>query len=478
MIFGSKKHVQAGPPWGMGPPVEMVPTVPLQNMAQSLLIEARQHPGYGLARIFLAEGIDNRAERIMLDFTAQTVAFRYQIDSVWLNMGPLVPYPPPPKHKGPLPMGPPTREMGDMALWVLKKIANLKPEDRRSKQEGKFRAEFLGHKFDTTIVSQGTQAGERVLISFVPIIKGGGVRTLEELGMRDKLRDQVKELIGPGTKGMVVMCAMHQDGLSSLWAGTLRSTDRLMRDFVSLQDQDHPEPDVENIEIIKCNFAEGETPDKRLQKVLLRQPEVLLAPNVPNAETVDGYCKQANVEEPKLTIISTRAKDSVDGLLRVLAMGVDKALFVKSVTGIVYTRLIRRLCEVCREPIQPTPQLLQRLGIPQGRVSVLFREKQPPPPLPPGVQRPEPPKPKKGEPPPPPLICPACRGLGYKGRVGLFEVLMIDDKIRQALLSDPRPDTIRQLARQAGNRTLQEEGILLLAMGGTSLTELQRVLKQ
>jgi len=56
--------------------------------------------------------------------------------------------------------------------------------------------------------------------------------------------------------------------------------------------------------------------------------------------------------------------------------------------------------------------------------------------------------------------------------------LIVDDKIREALLSDPRPETIRQLARQAGNRTLQEEGILLMAMGGTSLTEVQRVLKQ
>lgn len=478
MIFGSKKPVQMGPPWGMGPPVEMVATVPLQNMAQSLMIEARQSPGFGLARIFLADAIDNRAERIMLDFTAQTLAFRYQIDGVWHNMGPLVPYPPPPKHKGPLPMGPPTREMGDLALFVLKKTANLKPEDRRSKQEGKFRTEFMGNKFETSVVSQGTQAGERVLVSFVPIIKGGGVRTLEELGMRDKLRDQVKELIGPGTKGMFIACAMPQDGLSSLWAGVLRSTDRLMRDFVCLQDQDNPEPEVENIEIMKCNFAEGETPDIRLPKILLRQPEVLLAPNVPNAETIDAYCKQALAEEPKLTLISHRGKDAVDGLLRVLAMAGDKEQFAKSVTGVVYTRLIRKLCEICREPIQPTPQLLQRLGIPQGRVSVLFREKQPPPPLPPGVPPPEPPKLKKGEPPPPPLICPACRGLGFKGRTGLFELLVVDDNMRAALLSDPRPETIRQLARQAGNRTLQEEGILLLAMGGTSLTELQRVLKQ
>jgi len=66
MIFGGKKPQQMGPPWGMGPPVELVSTVPLQGMAQSLMIEARQHPGFGVARIFLADAIDNRAESLGL----------------------------------------------------------------------------------------------------------------------------------------------------------------------------------------------------------------------------------------------------------------------------------------------------------------------------------------------------------------------------------------------------------------------------
>lgn len=473
MIFGSKPPPPAGPPWGMGPPVEMSAVVPLQNLAQSLQIEARQLPGFGLARIFLADAMENRAEKIMLDYTAAGVALRYMVDGVWHNASPMVPYPPLPKHKGPPPFGPPNREMGDLALLVFKKIANLKLEDRRSRQEGKCKAEFMGNKFDVTVLTQGTPTGERVLISLQPIIKGGNTKTLEQLGMRDKLRDQVKELISPGKTGLVIFCAMPQDGLSSLWCGALRSTDRLMRDFVALQDKDNLEPDVENVELVKCDFAGGETPDKLLPKLLLRQPEVLLAPNVPNGDTLRIFCQQA-LENERLTMVSVRAKDAADGLLRVLALKPPLEQFAKAVTGVVYTRTVRRLCENCREPIQPTPQLLQRLGIPPGRVQVLYREKIGPPP---GTPIPEQPKPKKGEPPPPPPICPVCKGIGYMGRTALFEVLTVDDKIREALLNNPKVEVIRQLAKQAGNRTLQEEGILLIALGTTSLTEIQRVLK-
>jgi len=115
--------------------------------------------------------------------------------------------------------------------------------------------------------------------------------------------------------------------------------------------------------------------------------------------------------------------------------------------------------------VQPSAELLQRLGIPAGRVQVLYQEKQP---LQPGEQR------KRGE----PEICPDCRGLGYKGRIAIFEILVVDDKIKQALLKAPNADTLKKLSRAAGNRTLQEEGILLVAQGTTSIAELQRVLKQ
>jgi type II secretory ATPase GspE/PulE/Tfp pilus assembly ATPase PilB-like protein len=459
-----KREVHVRHPWEAGPPVELAATTPLAQQNQALLIEARQSPAFVPTKILLADALDNRAEKILLDYTAQAVAIRYYVDGIWHNAAPIVPIP---QVKGPPVNAPPNREIGDMMLAVLKKLANLNIMDRRSRQEGKFRTEYQGNKYDTTLLSQGTPTGERVQITFQLITKH--IRTLEELGMREGLRDKVKELIGPGARGVVIFASLPQDGLSTMWTAAMRSTDRLMRDFLSIQDVANREPDVENIEVATYNLQAGETPDQMLKRLLLKQPEVICVPSVPNGATVGALADWSQDEDrAHLAIFSTRAKDAAESLLRILALNPPAESFARAVRGVVYVRLVRKLCEMCREAVQPTPELLQRLGIPPGRVQVLYREKQPPPP-----GQPPPPK-KKGE----PDVCPACRGLGYRGRTGIFEVLMVDDKIRQILTRSPTVEQIRQLARQAGNRSLQEEGILVMALGLTSLAELQRVMKQ
>ena len=457
--LGKKQKKKEAPkhPWELGPAVELIATTPLQQQNQALVIEARQSPAYVATKTILADAFDNRAERIMLDYTAQAVSIRYQVDSVWHNAAPKV-------NEKPVTPGffGPTREQGDLILAVLKKIANLNVLDRRSRQDGKMRIEYAGNKYDCGFLSQGTSTGERVVLTLVFITKN--IRTLTDLGMRDKMQEQLKSLMGHGSSGMVIFCSLPQDGLTSMWCAALRATDRLMRDFVSIQDTGNMEPDIENVEIVKYDFSAGESPDKLLHKLMLKQPEVLLAPHVPNGETVTAFSLQS-VNENRLTILSLRAKDTADALLRVLALQPDVAKFADAMRGVVYCRMIRKLCEMCREAETPSPQLLQRLGIPPGRVQVLYREKQPPPP---GQE------PKKGE----PVICPKCRGVGYLGRTAVFELLEVDDGVREVLKKQPRADLIKQAAKKAGNRSLQEEGILLVALGVTSIVELQRILKQ
>ena len=110
-------------------------------------------------------------------------------------------------------------------------------------------------------------------------------------------------------------------------------------------------------------------------------------------------------------------------------------------------RLVRKLCENCRQPYQPTPQLLQKLGIPPGRVAVLYREFQPPPP----EQRVD----EKGR----PIeieICKKCGGIGYLGRTAVFELLVVNDALREAIRRQPTPDNLRRVAR--ANRTSRAPG--------------------
>jgi len=300
------------------------------------------------------------------------------------------------------------------------------------------------------------------VLSFTLITKH--VRTLEELGMRDKQREQLNELIGPEHHGVVVFAALPGDGLSTTWQSSLKGTDRLMRDFITVEQVGKHEPDVENVDVQKYDPAKGESLEKLIPNLIRKQPEVICIPEIASGEALEKLCQWIK-EEDKLSLVGIRGKDAADAILRLLALKTPPDVLAPVLKGIVYTRLVRRLCETCREAYQPDPALLQKLGIPAGRVQMLYREKQPPQP---GQEK------KRGQ----PEICPVCRGLGYKGRIAIFEFLVLDDKLRQALAKQPKVEIIKQLAKAAGNRSLLEEGILLVALGTTSLAEVQRVLKQ
>jgi type II secretory ATPase GspE/PulE/Tfp pilus assembly ATPase PilB-like protein len=151
------------------------------------------------------------------------------------------------------------------------------------------------------------------------------------------------------------------------------------------------------------------------------------------------------------------AKEAAEALLRMLQLKVPQRDFAATVSAVMCTRLIRRLCDSCKVAYAPTPDLLKKLGIPQGKVEALYRV----------------PKTEEIDKP-----CQECGGIGFKGRTGLFELLIVDDKTREILLKQPQLDLLRKAARMAGMRTFQEEGLLVVAKGVTSLAELQRVLKE
>jgi type II secretory ATPase GspE/PulE/Tfp pilus assembly ATPase PilB-like protein len=241
-----------------------------------------------------------------------------------------------------------------------------------------------------------------------------------------------------------------------------------MRDFVAIEDQDKPVTDVENVEVETYNAAAGETPDQVFRKLALKLPDVFCVPELLDTETARLLCNHVN-EEQKMAFAGVRAKEAPEALLRALMLKPAAQELAKAATCVLNTRLIRKLCEECKEPFQPAPQLLKKLNIPSDRVATFYRERQPPPP----GQRP--PSSKKSE---EPEICPVCDGLGYHGRTAIFELLAVDDNVRATLVKQPRLEALRQAARLAGARSHQEEGIVLVARGVTSLNELQRVLKQ
>ncbi len=427
-----------------GPPVQLAACGGSETENQAHLIMARQSPGYVFVKELIADSLTRRADRIMLDYTKEVVGLRYEIDGVWHNVEPR------------------DRESGDVMLAVMKKISSLNMDERRAKQEGEFKAKYGSAKYRCQLVSQGTKSGERAIVELVPDKSPFG--SLDALGMREKMRDDLKEVLA-GDHGLVLFSAMPMGGLQTFWNVGLTATDRYLRDFSGIEDKSKPFTHVENVEITTYDGAAGQTPDNILRAVLLREPDVVVIPDFVTGTAVDTLCNYA-LTQNKLIVSSMRAKEGVEALLRVLALkpeGPEK--FAQCVTTVLNQRLVRVLCETCRQAYEPPEQLLQKLGIPKGRVEVLFREYQPPPP---GSKK------RKGE----PEVCPDCGGIGYKGRTAIFELLNVNDELRQAMVKQPRLEVLRQLSRKAGNRTLQEEGVLLVARGVTAINELQRTLKQ
>jgi type II secretory ATPase GspE/PulE/Tfp pilus assembly ATPase PilB-like protein len=281
--------------------------------------------------------------------------------------------------------------------------------------------------------------------------------------MRDKMREQFKPLLD-ATQGFVIISApAGGGGLTTTWKLTLQTADRYVRDFISLESKSNPEDEFINVG--QVFFEPSQSLAEILDKLLLKQPDVFVVPEMVNTESLERMIDQTN-NHHKMVFTRTSAKDAVEALFKILALKPQMSDFAQAVTAVLNSRLIRKLCEGCRQPYQPPPQLLQKLGIPPGRVANFYKEWTPPPP----EQQVD----SKGRPIEIP-ICQKCNGVSYLGRTAIFELLVINDEIRKALVTQPNPDAIRRVAKASGHRGLQEEGILLVAQGVTSLNELQRV---
>jgi type II secretory ATPase GspE/PulE/Tfp pilus assembly ATPase PilB-like protein len=401
---------------------------------QSNIISARQSPGYLQAKELVAELVRQRAEKGMLDFTRDAVAVRFQIDGVW--------------HESEAQ----DRESGDAILAVYKSMANLNVDERRKRQVGRFDATYEGRTYQSTIMSQGTQTGERVILQLDR--PHSDLKTLRELGMREKMEEQLRDALA-NDHGLVLISSSPGGGLTTTVRLVLSLVDRYMRDIVAFQEKNAQEPVAENIEITTYDKAAGESPQRVLESLLRKEPSGVVVNELPNVECAQMLCEHA--VDGKLVITTIRAKEAVEALLRVLLLKLPASKFAPAVTAVLNQRLIRKLCDECKQPYQPAPQLLQKLGIPAGRIDQLYR----------------PPDPAEQD-----KVCRRCNGIGYYGRTSIFELLLVNDKIREALETQPKLDVLRKISREAGNRNLQQEGIVLVAQGTTSVQELSRVLKQ
>jgi type II secretory ATPase GspE/PulE/Tfp pilus assembly ATPase PilB-like protein len=334
---------------------------------------------------------------------------------------------------------------------VMKLLANLDPKERRKKQDGKFGAVYNTKKLMLPIACQGVANGERVVLS--RLFDKGRPKHYDDLGMREGIKQQWEEIMARD-QGFVVFSAMPGGGLTTMTDVSIEETDRLMRDFFSIEEVNHREHEMQNVTVHTYDASKGESPATLMPGLVRLYPNVYICRDLVNAESGAALLKE--VPDERLVITCMPARDAGEALLRLLQMKLPQQEFAATVTAVLYQRMIRKLCPDCKVGYTPPPDALKKLGIPPGKVQQLFR----------------PPKPEEIEKP-----CQTCQQIGYVGRVGIFELLVVTDQMRQILATQPSLELLRKAARADNQRSLQEEGILLVAKGVTSLPELQRVLK-
>ena len=424
------------------PPVIFTPAGEDDEARTANLKMVKPSPGYFTVSVLIAESIVKRSEVTVLDYTAGQVTVRYQIDGLW--------------HAG----APMDRETGDYLLATLKQLAGMDYRERRARQTGNFSTEYQKTKQKIRVVSQGVKTGERVAVYVT--MKKDLLETVEELGMRSSMKTQLLEILQRDDSHLLLVSAKPGEGYTSAWRGVLSACDRLTRDFFVIEDEEMVEQEVINFKSITFDRGKGETAMTPLPQLLLKEPNVLGFNHIPDGKSLNDMMGVSTKHDMPI-FVRGPGRNCIDALLRVLALKPNLEQFTSLLTAVICMRRLRKLCQTCKVAYKPHPDLLQKLGLPESRISELYR---------PFVYREGMVDEEENEIEP----CEDCGGIGYFGLTGIFELLVVNDNIRKVILKKPTPETLKSIARKSRQVSIRQEGALLIAQGVTSVEELQRVL--
>jgi general secretion pathway protein E len=396
-------------------------------------------PGLKSAVELLWEALAARATDIHLEPARDEMTVRLRIDSI---MTPAVPF---------------TLQRGTAVVNIFKNLAGLDITEKRKPQDGSFTAAVETRNVDFRVATAGSVNGEKLVIRILDSTRQ--MKGLAETGLRESMRASIQEMIACSS-GMLLTCGPTGAGKTSTLYSCLNEIDRHHRNVITLENP--VEYHLENITQIEILDKAGKTFANELRSVLRQDPDVILIGEIRDAETAEIACQSAQTGHFVLSTI--HANDAVTALTRLLDLGVKPYMVASALTGILGQRLVRLLCPRCKVPHEPSPDLLDKFKVPPGRIKVIYR----------AADASDRPTDKEGK----RLVCAHCRGTGYSGRTGIFELLIMNDEIRSHLRQATLDVTaLKQAAVKSGLIGLFDEGQKKVLEGKTSLAEIHRVAK-
>lgn len=332
-------------------------------------------------------------------------------------------------------------------LFKIKVEAQIRTDEHFAPQDGKIRFNIQGTPVDARISIVPTTKGEKVVIRL--LAQQGKGLTLEELGIVGSDLEKVNKSY---TKpyGMILAVGPTGSGKTTTLYTILKILNLRERNITTIEDP--VEYDIDGVNHIQVNVKANMTFASGLRAILRQDPDIVMVGEIRDTETARIAINAAMTGHLVLSTLHTN--DSVTTIPRLVDMGIEQYLVASTVNVIIAQRLTRRLCEKCKQRYKLSAEELSHVKKIRPDIAGAFK---------PGMTLYK----KNG--------CDVCSGTGYKGRVGLYEVLELTEKLRRNIAEKATVDEIFSLARKLGLTLIVESGIEKIKTGLIDFDELMRV---
>lgn len=382
-----------------------------------------QPPVARYVNLLVRDAYDAGASDIHLEATRGDLGVRLRVD------GRLVPAAPPP------------RQMHAAVISRIKLLGELDIAERRKPQDGRIRVRLESGDLDIRVATIPTSFGESVVLRLLD--RGGRPSGLSELGLTAE-QQRVVAALAKRPHGLVLVTGPTGSGKTSTLYSMMHCRDGLQEKLVTLEDP--VEYELPGVTQVPVQRQSGVTFATALRAVLRQDPDVVMVGEMRDAETAETAVQAALTGHQVLSTLHT--SDALTAIPRLLDLGVPAFLVAAVVEGVIAQRLVRRTCESCREVYEPDWDQFAAIG---------------------GVRRPER-RFERG------VGCRLCHGTGFRGRVGVFELLQPNAELKQLIASGGTSRDLAAVARRGGAASLSDDGLGKVEAGLTTAEEVYRVL--
>ncbi|MDP3980673.1 MAG: GspE/PulE family protein [Chlamydiota bacterium] len=381
-------------------------------------------PVIKLVSLIITEAFKNRASDIHIEPMERKLRVRYRIDGVLQEI-----------------QGPPKRLQGSV-ISRIKLMSNMSIAERRLPQDGRIKLKIVNRDIDLRVSTLPSNHGESLVMRILD--KSSLLMGMGQLGFMSDDQKRFDSLVRM-PNGIILITGPTGSGKTTTLYACLHSINRPDRKIITVEDP--VEYQLAGINQVQINEDIGLNFAKVLRSILRQAPNVIMVGEIRDLDTAEIAIHAALTGH--LVFSTLHTNDAPGAVTRLIDQGVKPYLVASSVQGILAQRLIRVICKECKDEIKIQESELRSLHLPLDMIhnTKAYRGRG----------------------------CDKCNGTGYHGRLGIMELLVLDDEIRQMINRKASSTEIRRRAREIGMRTLREDGLLKINAGITTLEEIARV---